>query len=110
VLFPKQVCQWFRNEPATCAVAIARPVGGRLYACRDRDGRGEPMPAERVSMRRIREILCLKYEGGATERAIARAIGVGRRPGVTRMLLRAEYRQAEPDGYGYSRWRELYPA
>jgi hypothetical protein len=29
-------------------------------------------------MRRIREILRLKYEGGATERAIARSIGVAR--------------------------------
>ena len=36
------------------------------------------MPAERVSMRRIREILRRKYEGGATERAIARSIGVAR--------------------------------
>src|SRR6516225_6490565 len=126
------------------------------------------MPAERVSMRRIREILRLKYEAGATERAIARSIGVARstvaltlervaavrlgwplpvtltdrvleaklyasagrpqgsrgktepdwthvhrelrRPGVTRMLLWEEYRQAEPDGYGYSRWCELYRA
>ena len=124
------------------------------------------MPAERMSMRRIREILRLKYEGGATERAIARSIGVARstvgltlervaaaqlgwplpaglsdavleamlhagagrpqgsrgktepdwtgvhhelrRPGVTLMLLWEEYRQAEPDGYGYSRWCELY--
>jgi transposase len=119
-------------------------------------------------MRRIREILRLKYEAGATERAIARSIGVARstvaltlervaaaqlgwplpvtltdrvleatlyasagraqgslgkpdpdwthvhrelrRPGVTRMLLWEEYRQAEPDGYGYSRWCELYRA
>jgi transposase len=124
------------------------------------------MPAERVSMRRIREILRLKYEGGATERAIARSIGVARstigltlervaaarlgwplpaglsdavleamlyggagrpqasrgktepdwtgvhhelrRPGVTLMLLWEEYRQADPNGYGYSRWCELY--
>ena len=36
------------------------------------------MPAERVSMRRIREILRGKYEDGATERAIARTIGVAR--------------------------------
>src|SRR5437868_918094 len=36
------------------------------------------MPAERVSMRRIREILRLKYDGGTTERAIARSIGVAR--------------------------------
>jgi transposase len=119
-------------------------------------------------MRRIREILRLKYEAGATERAIARSIGLARstvaltlervaaaqlgwplpvtltdrvleatlyasagrpqgslgkpepdwthvhrelrRPGVTRMLLWEEYRQAEPDGYGYSRWCELYRA
>ena len=124
------------------------------------------MPAKRVSMRRIREILRLKYEGGATQRAIARSIGVARstvaltlervaaaqlgwplppalsdraleamlyanagrpqgsrgktepdwthihhelrRPGVTLMLLWEEYRQAKPDGYGYSRWCELY--
>jgi transposase len=31
-----------------------------------------------------------------------------RRPGVTLMLLWEEYRQAEPDGYGYSRRCELY--
>jgi len=36
------------------------------------------MPAERVSMRRVREILRLKYEAGATDRAIARAVGVAR--------------------------------
>jgi transposase len=36
------------------------------------------MPAERVSMRRVREILRLKYETGASDRAIAVAIGVAR--------------------------------
>ena len=36
------------------------------------------MPAERVSMRRVREILRLKYECGATERGIARSIGIAR--------------------------------
>src|ERR1700674_3077 len=36
------------------------------------------MPAERVSMRRIREILRLKHECGATDRAIARSLGVAR--------------------------------
>jgi transposase len=36
------------------------------------------MPAERVSMRRVREILRLKYEAGATERAIARSLGIAR--------------------------------
>ena len=126
------------------------------------------MPAERVSMRRIREILRLKNECGATDRAVARSLGIARstvaltldrvtaagltwplpetlsdhvleallyadggarqgcrrrsepdwiqvhrelrRPGVTLMLLWEEYRAAQPDGYGYSRWCELYRA
>jgi transposase len=126
------------------------------------------MPAERVSMRRVREMLRLKYEAGASDRAIARSIGVARstvrlcldrvagaglawplpetltdgaleatlfagagammgqrrksepdwpvvhrelrRPGVTLMLLWEEYRAADPGGYGYSRWCELYRA
>ena len=126
------------------------------------------MPAERVSMRRVREILRLKHACGATDRAIARSLGVARstvaltfervaaagltwplpeglservleamlyagagakqglrrkaepdwthvhrelrRPGVTLMLLWEEYRAAEPGGYGYNRWCELYRA
>ena len=126
------------------------------------------MPAERVSMRRIREVLRLKHEGGASDRQIARSLSLARstvaltleraaaaglcwplpatlsdraleamlyaghgsrqgerrkaepdwahvhhelrRPGVTLMLLWEEYRQREPDGYGYSRWCELYRA
>ena len=119
-------------------------------------------------MRRIREVLRLKHEGGASDRQIARSLslarstvaltleraaaaglrwplpatltdrvleamlyaGAGRqqgerrkaepdwahvhhelrRPGVTVMLLWEEYRQHEPEGYGYSRWCELYRA
>src|SRR5215469_11719141 len=126
------------------------------------------MPAERVSMRRIREILRLKHECSASDRQIARSLGLARstvavtleraamaglrwplpgslsdrvlearlyaghgsqqgarrksepdwayvhhelrRPGVTLMLLWEEYRQDQPDGYGYSRWCELYRA
>ena len=36
------------------------------------------MPAERVSMQREREMLRLKYEAGASDRAIVRSIGVAR--------------------------------
>ena len=36
------------------------------------------MPAERVSMRRIREILRLKSEGGASDRQIARSLSLAR--------------------------------
>ena len=36
------------------------------------------MPAERVSMRRVREILRLKYEASAFDRAIARSVKVAR--------------------------------
>jgi transposase len=124
------------------------------------------MPAERVSMRRVREILRLKYECGISDRAIAVAVGVARstvqlclarvaaaglswplpatltdqglevllfapagrkpgmrhkaepdwaaihhelrRPGVTLLLLWEEYRAIHANGYGYSRWCELY--
>jgi len=123
------------------------------------------MPAERVPMRSVREILRLKAEG-LSDRAIARstrlarstvgdyagrAVAAGlswplpegltdtalegllfvrggpaagvrrkpepdwaslhrelRRPGVTLMLLWQEYRAAAPEGYGYSRFCELY--
>jgi transposase len=118
-------------------------------------------------MRRVREILRLKHECGASLRTIAVAVGVARstvqlclarfmaaglvwplpptltdggleallfapvggsqpgkrhktepdwaaihrelrRPGVTLLLLWEEYRAAHPEGYGYSRWCELY--
>ena len=36
------------------------------------------MPAERVSMRRIREILRLKHEAGVSDRQIARSLGLAR--------------------------------
>lgn len=36
------------------------------------------MPAERVRMRRVREILRLKRECGATDRAIAQSLGIAR--------------------------------
>src|SRR5260370_35592464 len=123
------------------------------------------MPAERVPMRSVREILRLKAEG-LSDRAIARstrlarstvrdyagrAVAAGlswpvpegltdtaleallfvrggsapgtrrkpepewaglhrelRRPGVTLMLLWQEYPAGAPDGYGYSRFCELY--
>ena len=124
------------------------------------------MPAERASMRCVREILRQKHGCGASDRAIARSTGVARstvsdyvgraaaaglvwplpatlsdaaleallfvgtgiapgtrrkaepdwaalhrelrRPGVTLMLLWQEHRAREPDGYGYSRFCELY--
>jgi Mn-dependent DtxR family transcriptional regulator len=39
---------------------------------------GGPMPTERVSMRRVREILRLKHECSATDREIARSLSVAR--------------------------------
>jgi len=115
------------------------------------------MPAEGLSMRRIRDLLRLRHAQGVSERAIARSLGLGkstvggylararqaglswplppeldddrlefllfptptmasrldrpvpdwaamdrelRRPGVTRALLREEYRARAPDGFG----------
>ena len=123
------------------------------------------MPAERLSMRKVREVLRLKYACGASERLIARSVGIGRttvaeylrraavigitwpvpaelddaalerelfapagcnpprskplpdwsrvhaelrRRGVTLALLWEEYRAGDPDGYGYSRFCDLY--
>lgn len=125
------------------------------------------MPAERLSMRKIREVLRLRHACGASDRAIARSVGVGRttvaeylrragvigitwpipleiddaelerrlfapagfnrpsarimpdwahihaelrRRGVTLQLLWEEYRAEQPDGYGYSRFCDLYVA
>ena len=124
------------------------------------------MPAERLSMRKVREVLRLKYACGASVRVISRSMGIGRtavaeyirraavigdhladpgrarrhgagaqavcagrlrpgacegrcrtgtivhaelrRRGVTLALLWQEYRAGAPDGYGYSRFCDLY--
>jgi len=123
------------------------------------------MPAERLSMRKVREVLRLKHACGASVRTIARSVGVGhttvaeylrrtgvigitwpvpaeiddaelerrlfapagfykaptrampdwnhvhaelRRRGVTLLLLWEEYRAEHGDGYGYSRFCDLY--
>src|SRR4051812_26381887 len=123
------------------------------------------MPAERLSMRKAREVLRLKHACGASVRTIARSVGIGhttvaeylrrtmvigitwpvpaeiddaelerrlfapagfnnpsarimpdwhhvhaelRRRGVTLLLLWEEYRAEQPDGYGYSRFCDLY--
>src|SRR6516162_4416432 len=123
------------------------------------------MPAERLPMRKVREVLRLKYACGTSERVIARSVGIGRtaigeyirraavigitwpvpedlddaalesklfapagynpprskalpewghihaelrRRGVTLALLWEEYRGNHPDGYGYSRFCDLY--
>ena len=123
------------------------------------------MPAQRLPMRKVREVLRLKHAAGASERHIAASLGISRstvaeylrraavvgitwpvpdelgdialerrlfsppfavhesprpqpdwarlhaelrRPGVTLLLLWEEYRTGQPDGYGYSRFCDLY--
>jgi transposase len=123
------------------------------------------MPAERLPMRQVREVLRLKHVCGWSGHQIAAAVGVSRytvaeylrragvvgitwpvppelddaalerklfmppftppevqrpqpawahihgelrRPGVTLLLLWEEYRGGQPDGYGYSRFCDLY--
>src|ERR1700754_4688298 len=126
------------------------------------------MPAERLPMRQVREVLRLKYLCGQSGHRIAVAIGISRytvaeylrraavvgitwpvppelddtslerrlftppglvateamrpqpdwvrihaemrRAGVTLLLLWEEYRAGQPDGYGYSRFCDLYAA
>ena len=36
------------------------------------------MPAERLSMRKVREVLRLKYACGVSARVISRSLGIGR--------------------------------
>jgi transposase len=123
------------------------------------------MPAERLPMRQVREVLRLKHVYGRSGHQIAAAVGVSRytvaeylrrarvvgitwpvppelddvalerklftppftptevlrpqpgwahihaelrRPGVTLLLLWEEYREGQSDGYGYSRFCDLY--
>ena len=121
------------------------------------------MPRERLSMRKIKEVLRLRFEQGLSHRAIATGCGIGvtsareyvvrakaaglvwplaeamddgaleallfpprpgavervapdwpqvhrelRKKGVTLQLLWQEYRSVYPEGYGYSRYCELY--
>jgi len=123
------------------------------------------MPAERLPMRKVREVLRLRYACGASERVIAQSLGIGRtavgeyirraavigitwpvpeelddaalerklfapagynpprskplpdwayvhaelrRRSVTLALLWQDYRGQHPDGYGYSRFCDLY--
>ena len=125
------------------------------------------MPRERLSMRKIKEVLRLRHAHGLSHRAIAKSCGIGvtsareyvvrakeaglswplpeamddaalearlfppppkageaergspdwekahrelRRKGVTLQLLWQEYREVYPQGYGYSRYCELYRA
>ena len=125
------------------------------------------MPAERLPMRQVREVLRLKHVCGQSGHRIAAAIGISRytvaeylrraavmgitwpvppelddtalehklftppgamaakgvrpqpdwvrihaemrRPGVTLLLLWEEYRAGQPEGYGYSRFCDLWP-
>src|SRR3954447_5133355 len=130
--------------------------------------KGSAMPAERLPMRQVREVLRLKYLCGQSGHRIAVVVGISRytvaeylrraavvgitwpvpselddtalerklftppgamaaetvrpqpdwmrihaemrRPGVTLLLLWEEYRAGQPDGYGYSRFCDLYAA
>ena len=71
-----------------------------------------PLPAS-LSERVLEAML---YAGPGTQRGLRRKAEPDwthvhhelRRSGVTLMLLWEEYRQTAPDGYGYSRWCELY--
>src|SRR5260370_42131533 len=49
----------------------------RRPSCAVRD-MGGLMPGERVAMRKIREVLRLKYACGVSDRVIARSVGIGR--------------------------------
>ena len=96
------------------------------------------MPAERLSMRKIKEVLRLSCGGKLSGRIVARSCDIGRttvreylyrakaaglswplpewrhvheelkRKGVTLFLLWEEYKERYPEGYEYSRFCDLY--
>ena len=75
------------------------------------------MPAERLSMRKVREVLRLKYACGASDRVISRSVGIGRTAiGVSGLEAIRHYAGAvDPAGHvelasfeledGVPRWR-----
>jgi transposase len=56
------------------------------------------MPRERIPMRKIKEVLRLKWSCGLSRRD------------VTLTLLWHEYKEQNPSGYQYSQFCELYKA
>src|SRR5262249_6482378 len=63
----------FRGDLARGTGASAGPTQVRSFGC-SKGGTG--MPAERASMRQVREVLRLKFVGGVPTREIARRVGV----------------------------------
>ena len=61
------------------------------------------MPAERLSMRKVREVLRLKYACGVSARVISRSLGIGRTVvviGYQAERVRAAFPEAEVE-WGY---------
>ena len=168
-VIPTEASHPFRGKPATPG-GVRR--GSRAVIHRRHGGfphTGSAMPAERLPMRQVREVLRLKYVCGHSGQQIAAMVGrqplhgrrisaprrrcghhlagaagarrrsagaqavhaavrvthrrscahrrTGRaihaelrRPGVTLLLLWEEYRAGQPEGYGYSRFCDLYAA
>jgi hypothetical protein len=104
---PKGVADFNQNRWPACArlggrlpservAALGRnqwPAWSRLRSeCRQRS---RPMPAERAPMRKIREVLRLKYACGLSERRIALAIG------LSRSTIKAYLKRAESCGISW---------
>jgi DNA-directed RNA polymerase specialized sigma24 family protein len=65
---------------------MLRPTTQPVYGIASFNQRGSLMSTQRLSMRRIREVLRLRHVQGLTERVIARMIGVSN--GVVHGYLR----------------------
>src|SRR5882724_9380907 len=89
---PRQSCHRFQGKPATPPVGAAlratlgKPIGIlRLSHTR----REEQMPAQRLSMRHVTEVLRLKWGQGLSDRKIAQSLGISR-PTVAEYVRRAQ--------------------
>jgi hypothetical protein len=79
----------FEAKRPVIPIEGGHPVdGGNGVRCRQSErgkvvpfcssSRGGPMPAERLPMRKVREVLRQRYVCGASERVIAQSLGIGR--------------------------------
>jgi len=99
-----------RRQIAT-SLGVGRTTAGEYLVRAERAGLGWPLPGDLDDAALEQRLFPVAQTGPRSAHqppdwpAIHREL---RRPGVTLALLWEEYRAADPDGYGYSRFCELY--
>jgi transposase len=99
VRIPRQSCHRFQVNPATDSTAKLPPHPGHRAETMPGEPLGilglslpqreEQMPAQRLAMRQVYEVLRLKWGQGLSERKIAQSLGISR-PAVAEYVRRAQ--------------------